>query len=134
VVVVIDSGQDAGTHTATGDPSCAYGVIDAGTWSAQFGSLVAGQTDLSTVQLTDSPDSSKPDARIVSVYLTIGPLFGGRSYTLSLDRFSDTPYTRDVQDNGSTAVIHVAGETIESPLGPGGIGVDVTLNCPTVSR
>jgi len=132
--VVIDSGPDAGMHTATGDPACSYGVIDAGTWSAQLGNVLAGPTDLSTVQLTDSPDSSKKDARIVSVYVTVGPIFGGRSYTLSLDRFSETAYTRELQDNGSTAVINISGTTIESPLGPGGIGVDLTLNCPTVTR
>jgi hypothetical protein len=108
--------------------------MDTGTWAAQYGNMLAGPTDLSTVQMTDSPDSSKKDARIVSVYVTVGPIFGGRSYTLSLDRFSETPYTRELQDNGSTAMIHVSGKTIESPLGPGGVGVDVTLNCPTVTR
>jgi hypothetical protein len=135
VVVVLDSGPDAGTHTATGDPNCSYGLVAPDTWSAQYGNLSAGPNVLSAVQLTDEADSAgSGDARIVSAFITVGPIFGGRSYTLSLDRFSSGQFTHEIADNGSTAVIHVAGKTIESPLGPGGVGVDLTLNCPTVAR
>lgn len=135
ITVVLDSGPDAGTDLATGDPQCSVGVIGEDTWSAQYGNFGAGPTDLSTVQLTDEPDSPNGGrARIVSAYLTVGPVFGGRSYTLSLDRFSSGNFVHEIQDNSTTAVIHVAGETIQTPLSPGGIGVDLTVNCPTVNR
>jgi len=135
VVVIIDSGPDAGTYTATGDPNCGYGQVAPDTWSAQYGNLSAGPGDLSTVQLTDEADSTgNGDARIVSAFVTVGPIFGGRSYTLSLDRFSSGTFTHEITDSGSSALIHVVGDTIESPLGPGGISVDLTLSCPTVVR
>ena len=134
VVVTFDSGPNAGTYTATGDPQCNYGVIGDDTWGAQFGDFSAGDGQLSTVQITDAPDTSgNGKQRIVSAFIVVGPIFGGTSYTLSLDRFSGD-FTREIQDNGQSATIHIAGKSIETPLGPGGIQIDVVLSCPTVNR
>lgn len=133
---MLDSGPDAGTYLATADPQCSVGVIGEDTWSAQYGNFVAGPTDLSTVQLTDEPDSSDSSgkSRIFSAYVIVGPVVGGMSYTLSLDRCSAGKFVDDIQDNGATAVIHAAGKSVQTPLGQGGIGVDLTVNCPTVNR
>jgi len=135
VVLIIDSGQDEGTYTGSDDPNCSHGAIGEDVWAAQYGNLLAAPDELGSLQLTDEPDSTDPNGRwrIVSVYLTVGPIFAGRSYTLQWDRFSSDDFTYEINDQGSTAVIHVAGKTIESPLGPGGVGVDVTVSCPSVS-
>jgi hypothetical protein len=134
VVVKFDHGPNAGTFTATGDPQCNYNVIGDDTWGAQFGDLSAAEGQLSTVQITDAPDTSgNGKERIVSAFIVVGPIFGGTSYTLSLDRFSGD-FTREIQDNGQSATIHIAGKSLETPLGPGGIGIDVVLSCPTVNR
>jgi hypothetical protein len=134
VVLVVGSGAQAGTYNLTGDPACAYGVIADDTWSAQYGNFSAGDGEVSTIQVTDEPDSTgNGKQRIVSAFIVIGPIFGGTNYSLSLDRFSGN-FTREVQDNTDTAVIHIAGKTTESPLGPGNVPIDITINCPTVNR
>ncbi len=43
-------------------------------------------------------------------------------------------FTREVQDDGQTAVIHIAGKSLETALGPGGVPIDLTVSCPTVNR
>jgi len=134
VVVTFDSGPNAGTFTATADPQCNYGLTGDDTWGAQYGDPSAGAGQLSTVQITDAPDTSgNGKQRIVSAFIVVGPIFGGTSYTLSLDRFS-VDFTREIHDNGQTATIHIAGKSLETPLGPGGIQIDIALSCPSVSR
>jgi hypothetical protein len=44
---------------------------------------------------------------IVSGFIVVGPIFGGTSY--------------------------VAGKSTQTPLGPGGVLVDLTIGCPSVS-
>ena len=136
VTVIFDTGADAGTHVATGDPGCAYGILDAGVWSVAYGNLAAGPSDLSEVQISDEPDSSgKGNARIFSAFIVVGPVFGGRNYTLSWDRFSDdTSVVYDLQDNTTSATIHFVGTSTATPLGVGGVKVDLTIDCPTVKR
>jgi hypothetical protein len=134
VTVVVGDGADAQTYVAAGDPNCSYGVVDDGVWGAAWGDLSAADGHLSDLQLTDEPDTSGgKDARIVSAYIVVGPVFGGTGYTLSFDRFG-AKFTREVDDRGSTATIHLAGKTTASMLGPGGVLIDLTVVCPTVNR
>ena len=136
ITVTFDSGPNAGTYSAAVDPGCSYGVLDDGTWAAQYGNLAAGATDLSTVQVQIAPDTSGKSGKdyITSVFIVVGPIFGGTNYTVSLDRFSTGDHAAEIDDQGATATIHVRGKSTQSPLGPGGILIDLTVSCPTVNR
>jgi hypothetical protein len=134
VTVIMANGDDAGTYTG-GSPTCATGAAGLDTWSVQCGDFLAGPGTLSTLQITDEPDESiDPPARIFSAYIVIGPVMGGRGYILSIDRFSETPYVYDLDDDGTTAVFHVSGVSLDNPLGPGGVDIELTVNCATVDR
>jgi len=117
--VVLTDGADAGTYTASGNPSCSHGFVGTGVWGAQLTSDGA-EGELSQLQVV-FPDAGVEDAHL-SLTLTIGPLMTGTTY-----RLFDVG-TGQATDNGNTAVLHVSGTTDE------GVGVDVTVNCPSVTR
>jgi hypothetical protein len=133
-IVAVADGEDAGTYGGNG-VQCAIGATGPDIWSVQYGNMLAGPSDLSTLQITDEPDSTgNGQARIFSAFVVIGPIFGGRQYILSWDRFEERPFIHELQDNGSTATIHFRGVSVEGGLGPGGITIDITVNCPSVVR
>ena len=60
-----------------------------------------------------------------------GPLLNQTTYEIN-DKTDDAQDqgsgSVQVQDNGDTAVIHASGTTKD------GVGIDATINCPSVSR
>ena len=135
-MVTFDSGPNAGTYSVGGDPNCSYGVIDADTWAAAYGDMSAQQGQLSEVQVQYAPDTSGKAGKdfIISAFIVVGPVFGGTDYSLSLDRFTEGEHTAELDDQGSTAFIHLAGKSTKTPFGPGGVLIDLKISCPTVSR
>jgi hypothetical protein len=117
--VVLTGGPDAGTYTASGNPFCSHGFVGTGIWGAQL-TAEGGDGELSQLQIV-FPDAGVADAHL-SLTLTIGPLMTGTTY-----RLFDVG-TGQATDNGNTAVLHVTGTTDE------GVAVDVTVNCPSVTR
>jgi hypothetical protein len=136
IVVVVGSGPDAGTYVGTGDPGCSFGQLDADTWGVGYVNIGAGPGQVSSVRVVDSPDTSDDagTGRIFSAVVSIGPMMGGSFHQLQWDRFSDDEVEYSIEDNGETAVIHVSGPTMDSPLGGGGVPLDLTVNCPSVTR
>jgi hypothetical protein len=136
ITVSFDRGPNAGSYTVSADPACSYGVIAKGTWAMQYGNFGAGPNDLSTVQLQISPDSSGKAGTdyIVSAFIVVGAIVGGTDYTLSLDRFTHGVNKVDVVDQGGSAEIHVSGASTQTPLGPGGVLIDIGVFCPSVNR
>jgi hypothetical protein len=133
--VTLSGGANAGSYALGGDPGCSFGVINPATWALQYGNLAAGANDLSTVQLQIEPDStSKNKDWIVSAYIVVGPIFGGTGYTLSIDRFTEGAHTVEIDDQGSTATIHVAGKTQGLLGAPTDTRVDMAVSCPSVNR
>ena len=132
VTVVLTGGPDAGTYTGSGDPGCAFGFMGADTWSANFTVFEgAGLNDLSEAILVYGPSTTESNQE-VKASVGIGPLFDPedfREYEINPD-FSDIGGTAaaEIQDGGNTAVIHWTGTTQD------GVGIDATVNCPSVAR
>jgi hypothetical protein len=101
-------------------------------WSTQ-----GGDHQLSSVQLASAASGHEDDPNamfqgtVMLLSVGVGPLLQGNSYEVDdkTDNSQDQGTgSAQVQDNGDTAVIHVTGTTAN------GVGVDVTIDCPSVTR
>ncbi len=136
VTVVLTGGQDAGTYTGVEDPNCTVGLIGPQAWGVQW-STDGGPKQLSSVQLVSAAPGKADDpsamfqGTVMLLSIGVGPLLQGNTY--EIDDKTDNSQDQgsgsvQVQDNGDTAVIHATGTTKD------GVGVDATINCPSVSR
>jgi hypothetical protein len=122
---VLTGGDDAGTYTGTDNPNCALGFMGEGVWSVAY-SIFEGSTagQLSNLVVVYSPAGSKVD-------VGIGPLFdtaaGYNIYTIDTENGIGSGSV-EVNDTGSTAALHATGTTDD------GVGIDATVNCPSVTR
>ncbi len=130
ISVTLASGPDAGTYTGGADPHCSFGFVSPGVWGVAYvdpagapGSLGAANV---ITQAAAQGDASLP----FSADVTIGAQFVGNNYGLIRDA-GDATQSINITDNGATAVIHVVGTTT---VGTTGIGLDMTVNCPSVIR
>ena len=133
VVVILSGGPDAGTYNGTGDPRCTHGFIGEDAWGVQYSEASAGEGELSSVQLIAPPSGEVVMNTRFRVTVTIGVLFEGNDYDINLGAEDDDSEasgtgSAEVTDNGSTAQIRVTGTTAD------GVGLDVTVNCPQVTR
>jgi hypothetical protein len=132
VTVVLTGGPDEGTYTGSGDPNCANGFMGENVWSTNYNVFEgAGLDELSEAIIVYGP-SSGGDGQEVKASVGIGPLFDPvdfREYEIDA-LFSQIggSGTAEIQDGGSTAVIHFTGTTED------GVGIDATVNCPSVAR
>ena len=132
VTVILTGGPDAGTYTGTDDPSCTNGFMGDNVWSTNFNIFEgAGLDELSEAIFVYGPSPSG-DGQEVKASVGIGPLFDPedfREYEID-PSYTDIggDGTAEIQDNGNTAVIHFTGTTKD------GVGIDATVNCPSVTR
>ena len=136
VKVVLTGGADAGAYTGSDDPNCTIGLIGPQAWGVQW-SIQGGPKQLSSVQLVSAAPGKADDPNamfqgtVMLLSIGIGPLLQGNTYEID-DKTDDSQDqgsgSVQVQDNGDTAVIHATGTTKD------GVGVDATINCPSVSR
>jgi hypothetical protein len=136
VTVVLTGGPDAGTYTGADDPNCTVGLVGPQAWGVQW-SVSGGPNQLSSVQLVSAAPGKADDpsamfqGTVMLLSIGVGPLLQGNTYEID-DKTDDSQDqgsgSAQVQDNGDTAVIHATGTT------KAGVGVDVTINCPSVSR
>jgi hypothetical protein len=129
--VTLTGGAHAGSYTATENPNCSVGFAGEGAWGTQY-SVQEGSApgQLSSLQLIYDPDGEQ-----LQTTVGIGPLFdtanGYTEYDITYNRegFDDSGMgTVQVTDGGSTAVLHITGTTAD------GVGIDATVNCPSVIR
>jgi hypothetical protein len=123
VVAKLTGGATPGTFTGSGTPNCSFGFLGAGVWGVSF--EPAAGDGVQIVVLTAQPGSSAgawnfnanvaTDAAGVTTYVVSNS--GGSGPTI------------DITDNGATATIHIVGPTL---TGDG--SVDLTINCPSVTR
>jgi hypothetical protein len=137
VRVVITGGPNAGTYTAAGETNCSNGLIGPQGWGVQFSVATATAGQLSSVQMVVAAKGKENDPNATFggtaflMTVTIGPLFEGTNFEVAVKTDADESKgsgSADVQDNGSTAVIHATGTT------PEGVGIDATVNCGSVIR
>lgn len=141
--VVLTGGPDAGTYTAAADiaPNCSEGVVGPDGWGVQLSSSVAADNELGSIQLVAAAPGKADDENAFFkgteylITITIGPSLGETSrnyevgvYTDSSDKETTGEGSAQVTDNGATAVIHATGTTAD------GVGIDATINCPSVVR
>lgn len=136
VTVVLTGGSDAGTYTGSDDPKCTVGLIGPQAWGVQW-SIDGGPKQLSSVQLVSAAPGKADDpsamfqGTVMLLSIGVGPLLQGNTYEID-DKTDDSQDqgsgSVQVQDNGDTAVIHASGTTKD------GVGIDATINCPSVSR
>ncbi len=132
MTVVLTGGPDAGTYTGSDNPNCANGFMGENTWSTQYSILEgAAMDELSEANFVYGPSTSDSNLEL-QASVGIGPLFDPqnfREYEINPD-FSDIggTGTAEIQDGGNTAVIHWTGTTKD------GVGIDATVNCPSVAR
>jgi hypothetical protein len=136
VTVVLNGGADAGTYTGSDDPKCSLGLIGPQAWGVQW-SIDGAPKQLSSVQLVSAAPGKADDpsamfqGTVMLLSIGVGPLLSANTYEID-DKTDDTQDqgsgSVQVQDNGDTAVIHATGTTKE------GVGIDATINCPSVSR
>jgi hypothetical protein len=135
VKVVLTGGADAGTYTGGDDPNCTVGLIGPQAWGVQW-SIEGGPKQLSSVQLVSAAPGKADDpgmfqGTVMLLTIGVGPLLNATTYEID-DKTDDSQDlgsgSVQVQDNGDTAVIHATGTTKD------GVGVDATINCPSVSR
>jgi hypothetical protein len=136
VTVVLTGGSDAGTYTGSNDPNCTVGLIGPQAWGVQW-SIEGGPKQLSSVQLVSAAPGKADDpsamfqGTVMLLSIVVGPLLQGNTYEID-DKTDDTQDqgsgSVQVQDNGDTAVIHATGTTKD------GVGIDATINCPSVNR
>jgi hypothetical protein len=130
ISATLSGGPDAGTYTGGADPHCSFGFLSPSVWGVAYvdpagapGSLGAANV---ITQVAAQGDTSLP----FSADVTIGAQFVGNNYGLVRDA-GDATQAITITDNGATAVIHVVGTTT---VGTTGVGVDLTVNCPSVIR
>ncbi len=132
VVVTLTGGPDAGTYAGSDNPNCAYGFMGESVWSTSYSILEgAAMDELSEANFVYGPSTSDSNLEL-QASVGIGPLFDPqnfREYEINPD-FSDIggTGTAEIQDGGNTAVIHWTGTTKD------GVGIDATVNCPSVAR
>ena len=136
-MIVFASGPNVGNLTATGNPLCSHGILGDDTWGVEYDAFSAGDGQLAGVSLKDAPDhANNGQSRIVSGAIVVAPLgTGGTTYRMSPDGSSGN-FTAEVQDNGTTAMMHFAGTSIASQFGatdPSEVPIDITVNCPAVT-
>jgi hypothetical protein len=130
ISVTLTGGPDAGTYTGGADPHCSFGFLSPSVWGVAYvdpagapGSLGAANV---ITQAAAQTDTSLP----FSADVTIGAQFVGNNYGLVRET-GDASQSINITDNGATAVIHVVGT---STVGTAGVGIDMTVNCPSVIR
>jgi hypothetical protein len=130
ISVTLTSGPDAGTYTGAADPHCSFGFLSPNVWGVAYvdPAAVPGKLGAANVisQVAAQGDTSRP----FSADVTIGAQFVGNNYGLVRDA-GDASQSITITDNGATAVIDVVGTTT---VGTTGIGLDMTVNCPSVIR
>lgn len=141
--VTLTGGPDAGTYTAAADiaPNCSQGIIGPEGWGVQLSNFAAADNELGSIQLVSAaPGRADDDGAFFGgteflITITIGAALGETSrnyevgvYTDSADKETSGEGSAQITDNGSTAVIHATGTTED------GVGIDATVNCPSVAR
>ncbi len=141
VSVTLTGGPDAGTYTGTDNPNCSLGIIGPNGWGTQYSVADGPDNALSSLQLVSAAPGMADDEEAFFqgteflITVTIGTLFADSSrdyevakYTENADKDSTGTGSATVADTGSTAVIHATGTTAD------GVGIDATVNCPSVIR
>jgi hypothetical protein len=117
---------EAGAYTGSANPNCSYNFMGKGVWAVSFvdNHAAAGQVGVANVVgVVSTQDEAN---KRFSVAVTIGPPGGGGG-SFSFDRTTGTG-SMEVDDTGTSASIHVIAERAD------GVQLDMTVNCPTVSR
>ena len=132
VSVTLTGGASAGSYTGTLDPGCALGFMGENVWSVNFVMLTGSSPGVLSEAIIVSPPAEGGESRL-AIEVGIGLLYdtaaGYKSYRIEPERsdFRGTG-TVEVTDNGATAVLHATGTTQD------GVGIDMTVNCPQVTR
>lgn len=141
--VILTGGPDAGTYSAAADiePNCSQGIIGPEGWGVQLSNFAAADNELGSIQLVAAAPGKADDEGAFFggteflMTITIGTALGETSrnyevgvYTDSADKETSGEGSAQVTDNGTTAVIHATATTAE------GVGIDATVNCPSVVR
>jgi hypothetical protein len=141
VAVVLNGGADAGSYTGSENPNCTYNFFSPDTWGVQYSLTEVTAEQFSSLQVVHRPTGGGDDGDMfagVGTLVTVG--FGSildaenyRTYEVEIrtdDEESDIggTGTMQVNDGGSTAVLHFTGTTAD------GVGIDATVNCPSVTR
>jgi hypothetical protein len=135
---VLTGGPDAGTYSGNENPNCSKGLVGPDGWGTQYSTTAVDNKGLGSVQIVSAAPGKEDDdnAMMSGVSLlttvTIGPSLAETSRDYEI-RVSDDDQasglgTAQVADSGTTATIHVTGTTED------GVGMDVTINCATVTR
>jgi hypothetical protein len=129
--VTITGGATPGTFTGSADPGCALGFMGTGVWSVNYSIFEgAAQGTLSEVVLVYDPSNGG-----MSLSVGVGPLFDSANGFTEYEVVSNYAGHSDIgtgtvqlNDAGATATMHATGTTED------GVGLDVTVNCPSVTR
>jgi len=130
IVVVVGNGPDAGTYRGGADPHCSYDFVGDDVWGVAYVDELVGGTGaigaLNVIAQAASPDDG---SRSFGADFWFGnPAEAGTQYKMTREAGDETQ-TVDITDNGTTAVIHVAGISQDR-----GAAVDMTVTCPSVTR
>jgi hypothetical protein len=131
VSVTLTGGESAGSYTGTLDPGCALGFMGENVWSVNFVMFEGSGPGILSEAIIVAPPAEGSETRL-AMEVGIGPLFDTpdyKVYRIEPERsdFGGTG-TVEVTDNGATAVLHATGTTQD------GVGIDMTVNCPSVTR
>lgn len=123
VAVTLTGGPTPGSYTGSANPNCSYGFLAPGTWGVSYGEadMTSGLTG---VVLTAQPGSSEGQFAF-----QVGVIINNSATYTANNMSGNSSAAIQVTDNGSTAVIHITGPTID-----GSASMDLTVNCPSVTR
>jgi hypothetical protein len=123
VVAKLTGGATPGTFTGNGKTNCSFGFLGAGVWGVSF--EPAAGDGVQIVVVTAQPGSNPGDWNFSANVAT--DMTGVTTYVVS--NSSGSGPTIDITDNGATATLHIVGPTLT-----GDSSVDLTINCPSVTR
>lgn len=124
VSVTLTGGPTPGNYVGNANPNCSFGFLSPGTWGVSYADD-AGGAGLTGVVLVSQPAASGASQGSFSVSVTIGT---SALYSVVSAAGSANPAIQ-ISDNGATAVIHASGGTLD-----GAGALDITVNCPSVTR
>jgi len=123
VVATLTGTTPAGTFTGTGNPNCSFGFLSPGTWGVSFSPNAGDQ--LQNVVVTAQPGASAGEWAFTA-QVSNDP---SGSVTWIVSNTGAAGPTIDITDNGPTASLHIVG-----PLTGSAGTMDLTINCPSVTR
>ena len=141
VAVVLTGGADEGSYSGSENPNCTYSFFSPDTWGVQYSLTEVTPEQFSSLQVVHRPTGGGDEGDMfagVGTLVTVGfaSILDAENYrTYEVEIRTDGEEsdiggtgTMQVNDAGSTAVLHFTGTTAD------GVGIDATVNCPSVTR